>query len=116
VTDTEYLSKLFESAADPKQARVMECHLCGHRFAYRVWPAGDDDVLAIFLDGLARLARRMGIPTYGIWLMVDDVTREPMESDRVQLWRAHDRELLVDTTFAESLGTFSSDHLCAPRN
>lgn len=114
----DYLTQLTATAADPRDAVYAACRLCGHRVAFRVWPDRDPDALTAFLDGLTQLARRVGLPAYGFWLLGadEDAPDAPSDTQATQVWRATDRHLVYDGTFVEAMGALDADHVCAPRN
>lgn len=112
----DYLVQLRDTAADPHDAVIVSCQNCPHRVAFRVWPDDRDaDALEAFLDGLTELSHRLGVPTYGFWLLDGGRGEPPAQTQRCQLWRAADRTLVTDSTFANA--TLALDvHLCPVRN
>lgn len=117
-TDTtygdDYLAQLRENMGQQSEASCAHCAICGHRFAYRVWPAAGPPALGAFIGGLVELEAKTGMPAYGLW--VDDPDRGPFREDApTELWRAADFALIATGTFRE-MALKAIEHPCLSAN
>jgi hypothetical protein len=114
--DGDYISNLRAHIADPTQAVVFQCLKCGHRIAYRCWPADVGDTcessaaLDAFLDGLAALDACADWTVYGGWTLDRHDQFDP--DPPCQVWAGRDRRL-VSTRPHISAAVFDMTlHIC----
>lgn len=116
--DLDDYAKLRAEMADPEQAPVAVCPRCDYHFSFRLWPGGEQhgdrqDVLEVFLDGLAELAHYDAhLVVFGVWILDPDTTEPPRDDEVMELWDPLQRRLITTGLFVDLCDVMWT-HICA---